>query len=157
MESSEHNCTNISETIAPKCQFLASRPLGCCSFQNILTNPIISQINKLSYCISYYSFAFTINQFHNHDAQVYSPQSLVFDFYLSADAQFLFEVILNGIYLVFDGQICNPNIKNWAYLGCHVTWRSTDACGCLFFNCCREPKVTYFQVAIFLQQQIFQL
>ena len=46
----------------PKCYFLASRPLGCCSFQNILTNPIISQINTLllPYLISYYSSAFTI-------------------------------------------------------------------------------------------------
>ena len=63
----------------PKCQFLASRPLGCYSFQNILTNPIISQINTLllPYFISYYSSAFTINQFHNHDAVVYAPQRLV--------------------------------------------------------------------------------
>ena len=63
----------------PKCQFLASRPLGCCSFQNILTNPIISQINTLllPYFISYYSSAFTINQFHNHDAKVYAPYRLV--------------------------------------------------------------------------------
>ena len=39
----------------------ASRPLGCCSFQNILTNPIISQINTLllPYFISYYSSAVT--------------------------------------------------------------------------------------------------
>ena len=51
---------------APKCQFLASRPLGSYSFQNILTNPIISQINTLllPYFISYYSSPFTINQFH---------------------------------------------------------------------------------------------
>ena len=77
MESSEHNWANISETIC--CQFLASRPLGRCSFQNILTNPIISQINTLllPYFISYYSSAFTINQFHNHDAEVYAPWSLV--------------------------------------------------------------------------------
>ena len=36
--------------------------LGSCSFQNILTNPIISQINTLllPYFISYYSSAFTI-------------------------------------------------------------------------------------------------
>ena len=46
----------------PKCQFLACRPLGCCSFQNILTNPIISQTDTLlpPYIISYYSSAFTI-------------------------------------------------------------------------------------------------
>ena len=46
---------------APKCQFLASRPLGCCSFQNILTNLIILQINTLllPYFISYYSSAVT--------------------------------------------------------------------------------------------------
>ena len=63
----------------PKSQFLASRPLGCCSFQNILTNPIMSQINTLllPYSISYYSSAFTINQFHNHDAEVYALQRLV--------------------------------------------------------------------------------
>ena len=63
MKSSEHNWANLSETFfVPKCQFLASRPLGCCSFQNILTNPIISQINilLLPYFISYYSSAFTI-------------------------------------------------------------------------------------------------
>ena len=32
---------------APKCYSFAIRPLGCCSFQNILTNAIISQINTL--------------------------------------------------------------------------------------------------------------
>ena len=79
MESLEHNCANISETICPEMLVLASRPLGHCSFQNILTNPIISQINTLllPYLISYYSSAFTINQFHNHDAEVYAPQRLV--------------------------------------------------------------------------------
>ena len=53
---------------------VASRPVGCCSFQNILTNPIISQINTLllPYLISYCSSAFTLNQFHNHDAEVYA-------------------------------------------------------------------------------------
>ena len=65
MESSEHNWANISETICPEMLVLAaaSRPLGCCSFQNILTNPIISQINTLllPYLISYYFSAFTIN------------------------------------------------------------------------------------------------
>ena len=62
MESSEHNWANISETICSKCQFFASRPLGCYSFQNILTNAIISQINTLllPYFISYYSSAFAI-------------------------------------------------------------------------------------------------
>ena len=72
MESSEHNYANISETIFPEMLVLEGRPLGCCSFQNILTNPIISQIETLlsSYIISY-SSAFTINQFHNHDAEVY--------------------------------------------------------------------------------------
>ena len=53
--------------------------LGSCSFQNILTSPIISQINTLllPYFISYYSSAFIINQFHNHDAEVYAPYRLV--------------------------------------------------------------------------------
>ena len=64
----------------PKCQFLASRPLGCCSFQNILTNPTISQTNTslLPYFISYYSSAFTINQLLNHQAEAYAPQRLVY-------------------------------------------------------------------------------
>ena len=68
----------------PKCQFLASRPLGGSSFQNILTNPIISQINTLllPYLISYYSSASTINQFHNYDAEVYAPQRLVVQCFL---------------------------------------------------------------------------
>ena len=58
---------------------ISQRPLGCCSFQNILTNPIISHINTLllPYFISYYSSAFTINRFHKHDAEVYAPQRLV--------------------------------------------------------------------------------
>ena len=76
MESSEHNWANISETICPECyNFLASSPLGCCSFQNIQTNPIISQINTLllPYFKSYYSSAFTINQFHKQDTEVYAP------------------------------------------------------------------------------------
>ena len=35
----------------------------------------ISQINTLllPYFISYYSSEYTINQFHNHDAEVYAP------------------------------------------------------------------------------------
>ena len=40
---------------------LTSRPLRYCSFQNILTNSIISQIDTLPYFISYYSSAITIN------------------------------------------------------------------------------------------------
>ena len=76
---SEHNWADISRGICPECQFLTSRPLGCYSFQDILTNPIISQINTflLPYFISYYLSPFTINQFHNHDAEVYAPQHLV--------------------------------------------------------------------------------
>ena len=72
MESSEHNWANISETICP--EMLVFGKQAC-----ILTNPIISQINilLLPYFISYYSSAFTINQFHNHDAEVYAPQRLV--------------------------------------------------------------------------------
>ena len=76
MESSEHNWANISKTICPEMVvFFASRPLGCCSFQNILTNALISQINTLllPYFISYHSSAFAINQLHNHDAKVYTP------------------------------------------------------------------------------------
>ena len=48
---------------APKCWFLACWPLECCSFENILTNPTISQIDTLlsPYIISYYSPAITIN------------------------------------------------------------------------------------------------
>ena len=36
---------------------------------------MISQVNTLllPYFISYYSSAFTINQFHNDDAEVYVP------------------------------------------------------------------------------------
>ena len=45
------------------------------ALQNILTNPIISQIDTLlsPYIICYYFSSFTINQFHNHDAEVYAP------------------------------------------------------------------------------------
>ena len=64
-----------SGLFVPKCLFFTSRPLGCCSFQNILTNTIISQINTL--LITYYSSTFTINQFHNHDAEVHALQRLV--------------------------------------------------------------------------------
>jgi len=41
----------------------------------LFSNPIISQIYTLllPYFISYYSSAFTTNQFHNHDAEVYAP------------------------------------------------------------------------------------
>ena len=79
MESSEHNWANTSETICPEMLVFGKQAFGCFSFQNILTNPIISQINTslLPYLISYYSSAFTINQFHNHDAEVYAPQRLV--------------------------------------------------------------------------------
>ena len=39
----------------------------------------ISQINTLllPYFISYYSSEYTINQFHNHDAEVYAPWRLL--------------------------------------------------------------------------------
>ena len=56
---------SISETIKfcneMLVMFWQVGPLGYCSFQNILTNPIISQIDTLSYIISYYSSAITIN------------------------------------------------------------------------------------------------
>ena len=42
------NWTNILEKIFPEMLVLASRPLRCCSFQNILTKPILSQINTLA-------------------------------------------------------------------------------------------------------------
>ena len=75
MESSKHNWANMSETICPEMLVFGSRPLGRCSFQNILTNPIISQTNTslLPYFISYYFSAFIINQFLDHDAEVYAP------------------------------------------------------------------------------------
>ena len=57
---------------------ISQRPLGCCSFQNILTNPIISHINTLllPYFISYQSSAFTINRFHKHDVYARSVRSI---------------------------------------------------------------------------------
>ena len=64
MESSQPNWAWISQrqlNIALKCLYLARRPLGYCSFQNILTNPVISQIDTLSYIISCCSSAITIN------------------------------------------------------------------------------------------------
>ena len=63
MVSSEHNWANMSETISPQMLVLASRPLGCCSFQNILTNPIISQINTLllPYFISFPYFTIPLH------------------------------------------------------------------------------------------------
>ena len=48
MEFFYYNWATISETIiAPKCSFLASRPPSTLFFQNILTNPIISEISFL--------------------------------------------------------------------------------------------------------------
>ena len=44
MESSEHNWANISETIYPTMLVFGKKASWMCFFQNILTNPIISQI-----------------------------------------------------------------------------------------------------------------
>ena len=80
MESSEHNWANISETICPEMLVFGKQASWMLLFQNILANAIISQINTLLllYFISYYSSEFTVNQFHNHDAEVYAPQRLFF-------------------------------------------------------------------------------
>ena len=45
MESSEHNWANISETICPKVLIFGEQASCTLFFQNILTNPIISQIS----------------------------------------------------------------------------------------------------------------
>ena len=44
MESSEHNWANISETICPTMLVFGKKASWMFFFQNILTNPIISQI-----------------------------------------------------------------------------------------------------------------
>ena len=45
MESPEHNWANISETICPKLLIFGEQAPWTLFFQNILTNPIISQIS----------------------------------------------------------------------------------------------------------------
>ena len=56
MESSEHNWANISETICPTMLVFGKKASWLCFFQNILTNPIISQIQffMMSYFIVLY-------------------------------------------------------------------------------------------------------
>ena len=69
MESSEHNWANISETICLLDLLFSEYPQKSHIFTiNILLLP---------YFISYYSSAFTINQFHSHGAEVYAPSRLV--------------------------------------------------------------------------------
>ena len=53
MESSEHNWANISETICPTMLVFGKKASWMCFFQNILTNPIISQIQFL--CRNHFS------------------------------------------------------------------------------------------------------
>ena len=60
MESSEHNWANISETICPTMLVFGKKASRMFFFQNILTNPIISQIQffydvTLWYSIEYQS------------------------------------------------------------------------------------------------------
>ena len=45
MESSQHNWANISETICPELLIFGEKASWTLFFQNILTNPIISQIS----------------------------------------------------------------------------------------------------------------
>ena len=68
---------------------MASRPLGSCFFQNILINPIFSQINTLllTYFISYYSSAFTINHFPTTTPKCTLRSALFFN-YLRSDLPF---------------------------------------------------------------------
>ena len=82
----------------PKCQFLASRPLGCCSFQNILTNPIISQINTslLPYFISQYSSAFTTRTPKCTLRSVLSVLNMMSFFILLAPSVFFHTSIINS-------------------------------------------------------------
>ena len=44
MESLEHNWANISETICPEMLFIGKQASWMLFFQNVLTNPINSQI-----------------------------------------------------------------------------------------------------------------
>ena len=81
MESSEHNWANISETICPEMLVFGKQASWMLLFSEYpdkshnFTNQHL--IVLLPYFFSYYSCAFTINQFHNHDAEVCSPQRLV--------------------------------------------------------------------------------
>ena len=45
MESSEHNWTNISETISPEMLVFGEKASWMLFFMNILINPIISKVN----------------------------------------------------------------------------------------------------------------
>ena len=103
MESSEHNRANIAENICPEMLVFDKQASWMLLFSEYPDKSQTSQINTLllPYFISYYSPAFTINQFHNHDAEVYAPQRLVLILNLKQSGRalrkrfYLFAFILN--------------------------------------------------------------
>ena len=124
MESSEYNWANISETICPEMLVFGKQAFWMFLFSEY---PIISQINTLllPYLISYYSSAFTINQFHNHDADVYAPQRL-FNTYTQYSAPELLPIPegtrvpsldVHRISLLALERFCTPS-----YTSCHQTF-----------------------------------
>ena len=65
MESAEHNWSNISETICL---------LDVALFRISSQIPNFHKLTPYScHFHSYYSSAFTINQFHSYEAEVYAP------------------------------------------------------------------------------------
>ena len=142
MESSEHNWANISKTICHEMLVLARRSLGYGSFQNILTNPIISQINTLllPYFISYYSSAFTLNQFHNHAAEVYAPQRLVMSLNLCGN----FGVPLNNFKPKF---VTVLSLPVWPFCFCFfLLFRQQKACEIYFFSPLCPSEILLFSI-----------
>ena len=133
MESSEHNWANISETICPKVLIFGEQASWTLFFQNILTNPIISQISfsMMSHfgtlCETRVVFKICINRVLQRNIQVTSAskyctfrtaQLLLVGLYLSKlsiNARGWLKSSLVCFQTIQDGSNRLWNVYYWAY------------------------------------------
>ena len=126
MESSEHNWANISETICPKKLVFGKQASWMLLFSEYpdKSHNFTNYTLHLPYLISYYSSAFTINQLHNHYAEVYVPQRLVLIKLIAKGRETLFPgtvfLHINGAYKVSATLASPPTHSLWSSRGTYL-------------------------------------
>ena len=82
MESSEHNWANISKTICPTMLVFGKKASWMLFFQNILTNPIISQIQF--FMTSHFSTLYIYNVYRGRKLKLHCKEKrLIYFYYIS--------------------------------------------------------------------------
>ena len=105
MESSEHNWANISETICPTMLVFGKKASWMFFFQNILTNPIISQIQY--FMTSHFSTLFERDWWTENniiDVRPYYKVNIIFINMTCAQCKFFFVYYNNLLHLLWGVQ-----------------------------------------------------